>query len=93
MADPVTFAARFAEAVSESGLDPVDLAAPGLEVDAVEADFEMYAMGKLPDENEKDSPQGTMSGLRSMGGSLAELFNVSVVGKLAPTTCIGAIIE
>jgi tryptophan synthase alpha subunit len=37
MADPVNFAARLSETVSESGLDPVDLAAPGLEADAVQA--------------------------------------------------------
>jgi hypothetical protein len=34
-----------------------------------------------------------MSVFRSMGGSLAELFDVSVIGKLSPMTCIGAIIE
>jgi hypothetical protein len=93
MAEPVTFVARFAKAVSESGRDPVDLAAPRLEVGAVEADFETYAMGKLPDENDKDIPQDTMSGFRSMSGSLAELFDVSVVGKLAPLTCLGVILE
>jgi hypothetical protein len=76
-----------------SGLDPDDLDAPGLEADTVHADFETYAMGKMPDENDQDIPQDTMSGFRSMGGSLSELFDVSVVGKLAPMTCIGAIVE
>jgi hypothetical protein len=53
----------------------------------------MYTMGKMPDENDQDIPQDTMSGFRSMGGSLSELFDVSLVGKLAPMTCIGAIVE
>jgi hypothetical protein len=83
------FVARFAKAVSDSGLDPVDLAAPRLEADAVEADFDM---GELPDENDKDIPQDTMSRFRLMGGSLTELFDACVVGKLAPTTCIGVIV-
>jgi hypothetical protein len=61
MADPVTFAARFAEAVSASGLDTDDLEAPGLEADAVHKDFEIYAMGNLPDENDHDIPQDTVS--------------------------------
>jgi hypothetical protein len=34
-----------------------------------------------------------MSSFRSRSGSLAELFDASVVGKLAPMTCIGAIVE
>jgi hypothetical protein len=57
MADPVTFAARFAEAVSASGLDTDDLEAPGLEAEDVHAEFEIYAMGNLPDENVHDIPQ------------------------------------
>jgi hypothetical protein len=69
------------------------LAAPRLEAGAVEADFETYAMGKPPDENDKDIPKDTMSGFRSMGGSLAELCDVSVVGRFAPMACRGAVLE
>jgi hypothetical protein len=54
MADPVTFAASSAEAISASGLDTDDFEAPGLEADAVHAEFEIYAMGNLPDENDHD---------------------------------------
>jgi hypothetical protein len=71
-------------AVSASGLDKDDLEAPSLEADAVHAEFEIYAMDNLPDENDHDIPQDNMSSFQSRGGSLAELFDVSVVGKLAP---------
>jgi hypothetical protein len=54
MADPVTIAARFAEAVSASMLDTDDFEAPGLEADAVHAELEIYAVGNLPDENDHD---------------------------------------
>jgi hypothetical protein len=34
-----------------------------------------------------------MTGLRSMGGILADRFDVGVVGKVAPMTSIGAFVE
>jgi hypothetical protein len=34
-----------------------------------------------------------VAGLRSMGGTLDDLFDVGVVGKLVPMTSIGAIVE
>jgi hypothetical protein len=46
VAEPVTFVANFAKAVSESELDQVDLAAPHFVAGAIESDFETYAMGK-----------------------------------------------
>jgi hypothetical protein len=50
-------------------------------------------MEELPEDNEHDFPQNTMVGFRSMGGTLAELFDFAVVGRLAPLTSIGAIVE
>jgi hypothetical protein len=50
-------------------------------------------MGELPEDNEHDVPHDTMIGFRSMGGTLAALFHVDVVARLAPQTSIGAIVE
>jgi hypothetical protein len=52
-----------------------------------------WLMGELPEDNEHDVPQDTMIGFRSMGGTLAELFDVDAVGILAPLTSIGAFVE
>jgi hypothetical protein len=50
-------------------------------------------MGELPEDNEHDVPLDNMIGFRSMGGILAALFDVDIVGRLAPMTSIGAIVE
>jgi hypothetical protein len=78
---------------SESGLDPVDFLASGLEADAVVADFEMYVMGRAAGRERQGYPARHMNGFLSMGRSLAEISDVSVVAKLAPMTCTGVIVE
>jgi hypothetical protein len=55
--------------------------------------LEKWPMGELPEDDEHDVPQEIMIGFRSMGGTLAELFDVDVVRRLAPMTSIGAIVE
>jgi hypothetical protein len=55
--------------------------------------LEKWPMGELPEDDEHDVPQEIMIGFRSMGGTLAELFDVDVVRSLAPMTSIGAIVE
>jgi hypothetical protein len=59
----------------------------------LDAGLEKWPMGELPEDNEHGVPQDTMIGFRSTGGTLAELFDVDVVGKLAPLTSIRAIVE
>jgi hypothetical protein len=93
MGDPLAFATKFAEAVVASGLDTDESAASGPGNAMLDAGLEKRPMGELPEDDEHDVPQDTMIGFRSMGGSLAELFDVDVVGRLAPATSIGAIIE
>jgi hypothetical protein len=46
-----------------------------------------------PSDSNEDVPLDTMIGFRSMGRTLAELFDVDVVGRLAPMTSIVAIVE
>jgi hypothetical protein len=55
--------------------------------------MEKWPMGKLPVDNDHDVPQDAKVGFRSMGGTLTELVDVDVVGRLAPLTPIGAIVE
>jgi hypothetical protein len=85
MDDASLLATAFAEAVAASGLDADDspVAAPtaGLNDDAK---WDQYPLGQLPDENGPDVPPDTMAGgLRSIGGTLASLFEIGVVGKHA----------
>jgi hypothetical protein len=92
---PTLFTTAFAEAVAVYGLDaddsPTTTPTAGLNDDAK---WDKYPLGQLPGENDPDAPLDTMvGGLRSVGGTLASLFDVGVVGKLAPMTCIGAIVE
>jgi hypothetical protein len=47
----------------------------------------------MPEDDEHVVPQDTKIGFRSMGGTLAELFDVDFVGRLAPMTSIGAFVE
>jgi hypothetical protein len=93
MGDPLAFATKFAEAVVASGLDTDESAASGPGNAVLDAALEMRAMGGLPEDDEHGVPQDTMIGFRSMGGTLAELFDVDFVGRLAPLTSIGAIAE
>jgi hypothetical protein len=83
MSDPLTFAAKFTEAVIASGLDTDESEAPGPGTDAIETGLEKYQMGELPSDSNEDVPLDTMIGFRSMGGTLAELFDVDVVGRFA----------
>jgi hypothetical protein len=81
MADPPRFAEKFAEAIAASGLDSNVLAAPVADKPFVRSETsDMYSFENLPAENDKDVPQDSLSGFRSMGGLLAELFNVRAVG-------------
>jgi hypothetical protein len=78
-----------------SGLDaddsPITTPTAGLNDDAKQ---DRCPLGQLPGENDPDVPLDTKtSGLRSMGRTLASLLDVDVVGKIAPTTCIGAVVE
>jgi hypothetical protein len=93
--EPTSFATAFSEAVAASGLDADDLpiTIPAADVDIDDAKWDKYPLGQLPDENDPDVPLDTMAGFRSMGGTLADLFDVDVVGKLALMTSIGAIVE
>jgi hypothetical protein len=95
MEEPTSFATAFSEAVAASGLDADDLpmTIPAAGVDTDDAKWEKYPLGQLPDGNDPDVPLDTMAGFRSMGGTLADLFDVGVGGKLAPMTSIGAILE
>jgi hypothetical protein len=95
MDDPSLFSTAFAEAVAASGPDPDDspMAAPtaGLNDDAK---WDKYPLGLLPDEKDPDVPLDIMAGgLRYKGGTLASLFEVGVVGTIAPLTCVGAMVE
>jgi hypothetical protein len=45
-------------------------------------------MGELPEDDEHVVPQDTVIGFRSMRGTLAELFDVDIVGRLAPMTSL-----
>jgi hypothetical protein len=47
----------------------------------LDAGLEKWRMGELPEDNEHDVPLDTMIGFRSMGGTLAALFDVDVVGR------------
>jgi hypothetical protein len=76
-----------------SGFDTDVLAASGPGNAMLDAGLEKWPMGELPEDDEHDVPQDTMIGFRSMGGTLAELFDVDVVGRLAPRTSIGASVE
>jgi hypothetical protein len=93
MGYPLAFATKFAEAVVVSGLDTGESAASGPGNAMLDAGLEKWPMGELPEEEERDVPQDTVIGFRSMGGTLAELFYVGVIGRLAPVTCVGAIVE
>jgi hypothetical protein len=55
--------------------------------------LQKYQMGELPSDSNEDVPLATMIGFLSMGRTLAEHFDVDVVGRLAPMTSIGAIVE
>jgi hypothetical protein len=93
MDDPLEFATKYAEAVVASGLDTDESAASGPGNAMLDAGLETRPKGELPEDYEHDVPQDTMIGFRSIGGTLAELFDVDVVGRLAPVTSIGAIVE
>jgi hypothetical protein len=93
MGDPLAFATKFAEAVVASGLDTNESAASGAGNAMLDAQLEKWPMGELPEDDEHDIPQDTMIGFLSMGGTLAALFDVDVVGRLAPMTSIGAIVN
>jgi hypothetical protein len=79
--------------VVASGLDIDESAASGPGKAKLREGLEKWPMGELPEDNKHDVPQDTMIGFRSMGGTLAEFFDVNVVGRLAPLTFIGAILE
>jgi hypothetical protein len=83
------------QAVAASGPEADDspITTPAAGVDTDDAKWDKYPLGQLPDENDPDVPLGNMIGLRSMGGILADRFDVGVVGKVAPMTCIGAFVE
>jgi hypothetical protein len=83
MGDPLVFATKFVEAVAASGLDTDESAASGPGNAMLDAWLEKWPMGVLPEDDEHDVPQDTMIGFRSMGGTLAELFDVDVVRRLA----------
>jgi hypothetical protein len=93
MGDPLAFATKFAEAAVASGLDTAESAASGPDNAMLDVGLEKCPMGELPEDDEHDVPQDTTIVFRSMGGTLAELFDVDVVGRLAPMTSIGAIVE
>jgi hypothetical protein len=93
MGDPLVFATKFAEVVGATGLDTDESAATRPGNAMLDAGLEKWPMGELPEDDEHDVPQHTMIGFRSMGGTLAELFDVNVVGRLTPMTSIGAIVE
>jgi hypothetical protein len=93
MGHPLALATKFAEAVVASGLDTDESAASGPGNATLDAGLERWPMEELPEDDEHEVPQDTMIGFRSMGGTLAELFDVDVVGRLAPMTSIGAIVE
>jgi hypothetical protein len=91
MGDPLAFATKFAKAVVASGVDTDESAASGPGNAMLDAGLEKWPMGEMSEDDEHDVPQDTMIGFRSMGGTLAELFDA--VGRLAPmTTSIGAIL-
>jgi hypothetical protein len=87
MEDPTSFATAFAEAIAASGLEADDspITTPDAGFDAEDAKWEKYPLGQLPDENDPDVPLDTMAGLRSLGGTLADLFckRLRVYRKLA----------
>jgi hypothetical protein len=95
MENPTSFATAFAEAIAASGLkaDDSPITTPAAGVDAEDTKWDKYPLGQLPDENDADVPLDPMAGLRSLGGTLADLFDVGVVWKLAFMTSIGAIVE
>jgi hypothetical protein len=92
MGDPLAFATKFAGALVASGFD-TESAASGPGNARLDAGLEKWPMGELPEDDEHDVPHDTMIGFRSIGGTLAELFDVDVVGRFAPMTSIGAIVE
>jgi hypothetical protein len=71
-----------------SGLDTDESAATGPGNAMLDAGLEKWPMGELPEDDEHDVPQDTLIGFPSMGGTLDELFDVDVVGRLAPRTSI-----
>jgi hypothetical protein len=83
MSDPLAFATKILEAVVGSGLDIDESAASGPGNAMLDAGLEKWSMGELPGDNEKDVPQDTMIGFRSIGGTLAEFFDDDVFGRLA----------
>jgi hypothetical protein len=93
MSDPLTFAAKFSEAVIASCLDTDESEAPGPGTAAIGTGMEKYQMGEFPSDSNEDVPLDTMIGFQSMRETLTELFDVYVVARLAPTTSIGAIVE
>jgi hypothetical protein len=95
MEDPTSFATAFAEAVAACGLETDDskITTPAAGVDTDDTKWDKYPLGQLPDENDPDFSSDTMASLRSMGGTLADLFDVGVVGELASMTSIGAIVK
>jgi hypothetical protein len=93
MGDPLAFATTFAEAVVACGFDTYESAASGPGNAMLDAGLEKWPMGELREDDEHDVPQDTMIAFRSMAGTLAELFDVDVVRRLAPMTSIGAIVD
>jgi hypothetical protein len=92
MGDPLAFAIKVSEAVAASSLDTDELAAPRPGTTTLDAGLEKCQRGELPDDNDQYVPQDIMIGFQSMGGTLTELFDIDVVGRLAPETSIGAIV-
>jgi hypothetical protein len=88
--DTLAFATTFAKAVVASGLDSD---APGPGAATLDAELEKCSMGELPDDNDQDVAQDTMFGFRSMGRTLADLFDVDFAGSLAPRSSIGANVD
>jgi hypothetical protein len=79
--------------VVASGLDTDESAASGPGNTMLDAGPQTWPMGELSEDDEHEVPQEAMIGFRSMGGTLAKLFDVDVVGRLTPMTSVGAIVE